>query len=89
MGRNLARRKDAARTRDVGRALTPDEETRLFDACCKSPQPSLYTAVVVFCNTGLRNAELRRARWSQVDFLKAEFQVGEAKKRAAKGASFH
>jgi integrase len=71
--------------RDVGRALTPDEETRLLEACRKSPQPSLYTAVVIFCNTGLRNAELRCARWSQVDFLKAEFQVGKSKTAGGEG----
>ena len=62
--------------RDVGRALTPDEEKKLLEVCRKSLQKALYTAVVVFCNTGLRNAELRRARWNQVDFLKAEFRVG-------------
>jgi integrase len=71
--------------RDVGKALTPDEEARLFDACRKSLQPGLHAAVVIFCNTGLRNAELRRARWSQVDFLKAEFQVGKAKTEASEG----
>ncbi len=71
--------------RDVGKALTPDEETRLFDACRESPQPSLYTAVVIYCNTGLRKAELRRARWSQVDFLKAEFQVGKSKTASGEG----
>lgn len=71
--------------RDVGRALTPDEERKLLEACRKSPQPSLYTAVVIFCNTGLRNAELRRAQWSQVDFLKAEFQVGKAKTAGGEG----
>ncbi len=71
--------------RDVGRALTPDEETRLLEACRKSPQPSLHTAVVIFCNTGLRNAELRCSRWSQVDFLKAEFQVGKSKSAGGEG----
>lgn len=71
--------------RDVGRALTPDEEKKLLDACRKSPQKALYTAVVIFCNTGMRNAELRRARWSQVDFLKAEFQVGKAKTEGSEG----
>lgn len=71
--------------RDVGRALTPDEEKKLLEACRRSPQPSLYTAVVIFCNTGLRNAELRHARWSQVDFLKAEFQVGKAKTEGSEG----
>jgi integrase len=71
--------------REVGKALTADEETRLLAACGNSPQPSLYTAVIVFCNTGLRNAELRNARWYQVDFLKAEFQVGKAKTEGSEG----
>lgn len=71
--------------RDVGKALTPDEATRLLEACRKSPQPSLYPAVVIFCNTGLRNAELRRACWHQVDFLKAEFRVGKAKTEGSEG----
>ena len=72
--------------RDVGKALTPDEETRLLDACRKSSQPGLYSAVVIYCNTGLRNAELRRARWHQVDFLRAEFQVGKAKTESSEGS---
>jgi integrase len=63
----------------IGKALSVEEQHRLIEACRRSPQPSLYTAVAIFCNTGLRNAELRRARWSQVDLLKGEFQVGEAK----------
>jgi integrase len=71
--------------KDVGRALTSDEETRLLEACRKSPQPSLYTAVIFFCNTGLRNAEFRKACWSQVDFIKAEFQVGKAKTEGGEG----
>lgn len=70
---------------DVGKALTPDEERRLLEACRQSPQKALYAAVVVFCNTGLRNAELRCARWSQVDFLRAEFQVGKAKTANSEG----
>jgi integrase len=71
--------------KDVGRALTADEEKRLREACKKSPQPSLYTAVVAFCNTGLRNAELRRARWSQVDLMRSEFQVGKSKTAGGEG----
>jgi integrase len=71
--------------REIGKALTVDEEKKLLAACRNSPQPSLYTAVVVFCNTGLRSAELRRAQWHQVDFLKAEFQVGKSKTAAGEG----
>ena len=69
----------------IGKALTPDEEVRLLDACRNSPSPSLFPAVVIFCNTGLRNAELRRARWWQIDFLRAEFRVGTAKTEGGSG----
>jgi len=69
----------------IGKALTADQARNLLNACHNSPQPSLYTAVMIFCNTALRNAELRRARWHQVDFLRAEFQVGEAKTEESAG----
>jgi len=71
--------------KDVGRALSADEEMRLLAACRKSLSRSLYCAVVIFTNTGLRNAELRCAQWFQLDFLKAEFQVGHAKTEASTG----
>jgi integrase len=64
---------------DVGKALSADEEARLLEACKNSPSPSLYPAIIIYCNTGLRNSELRCARCGQVDFLKAEFRVGKAK----------
>lgn len=60
---------------EVGKALSPEEETRLLEACQKSPSPSLDPAIIAFCNTRLRNAELRCARCSQVDSLHAEFEV--------------
>jgi integrase len=69
--------------KNVGKALTFDEEARLFAACGQSLQPSLAVAVIVFSNTGLRNGELRKARWSQVDFLKKKFTVGKAKTEAS------
>jgi len=64
---------------DVGRAPEHEEAARLLKACFESNQPSLYPAVVIYCNTGVRSAELRCARWSQVNFAKCEFQVGKAK----------
>lgn len=64
---------------DIGRAPEHEEAARLLKACFESSQPSLYPAVVVYCNTGVRSAELRCARWSQVNFAKREFQVGKAK----------
>jgi integrase len=68
-----------------GKALSPNEERRLLEACGRSPQPSLLTAVVIFSNTGLRNSELRCARWSQVDLERRVFQV--ARKAKTEGSA--
>jgi integrase len=70
---------------DIGKALSEEEAKRLLVACRRSPSPSLYPAVVIYCNTGLRNSELRCAVWGQLDFLKAEFHVGRSKTPAGEG----
>ena len=66
---------------DIGRALDHKEAALLLKACYESNQPSLYPAVVIYCNTGLRSSELRRAHWWQVNFDRCEFQVGKSKTR--------
>ncbi|HET7348231.1 MAG TPA: tyrosine-type recombinase/integrase, partial [Acidobacteriaceae bacterium] len=69
----------------LGKPLANDEAVRLREACRKSPSPSFYPAMVIFGNTALRNAELREARWYQVDFLGAKFQVDKAKTAGGSG----
>jgi integrase len=54
---------------DVGRALSADEEYRLLTACKKNRSRSLYPAVLLSLHTGLRNQELRLARWRQIDLV--------------------
>jgi integrase len=71
--------------REIGKPLTNEEAARLLEACRNSASPSFYPAMVIFANTGLRNAELRTARWHQVDFLNAAFQVGKAKTEGSSG----
>jgi len=71
--------------KEIGKPLASVEAARLLEACRKSPSPSLYPAMLIFANTGLRNAELRTARWYQVDFLNATFQVGKAKTKGSSG----
>src|SRR5579872_512388 len=71
--------------RQIGKPLTSEEAKRLLDACRRSPSPSLFPAMTIFANTGLRNAELRTARWHQVDFVGASFQVGRAKTAGSSG----
>ncbi|MGB8477611.1 MAG: site-specific integrase [Acidobacteriaceae bacterium] len=70
---------------DIGRALSADEEASLLAAAHKSVSRSLYTAILVSIHTGVRNEELRLLRWSQVDFLKEQIQVGKSKTRGGEG----
>lgn len=70
---------------NVGKALEREEATRLLKACFASNQPSLFPAAVIYCNSGMLGAELRCARWWQVNFEKCEFQVGKAKTASSDG----
>ena len=45
--------------KDVGRALTPEEEGRLLSECAKADS-ACYTAVVLALNTTMRKDEIRR-----------------------------
>jgi integrase len=71
--------------RDVGKALSPDEETRLLAACKASSSRSLYPAVLLSLHSALRNSELRLLRWRQVDLINATVQVGKSKTQAGEG----
>jgi integrase len=47
--------------------------------------PSIYPALVVALNCGMRDAEIRQLRWSQIDFTKLMLTVGRAKTEAGAG----
>ena len=64
---------------DLGVALTPDQEEKLLKACAASRSRSLLPAVTLLIHTGLRNDELRSARWNQVDLLSKALRVGKSK----------
>jgi integrase len=70
---------------EVGRALSPDEIQRLLGAAEKSRSLSLYPALVLFLNTGLRVSELRLLQWQQVDFLGQSITVGRSKTIGGEG----
>jgi integrase len=46
---------------------------------------SLYSAVVLALNTGLRLGELTSLRWAQVDFIRRRLMVGKSKTAAGEG----
>jgi integrase len=70
---------------DVGRALSESEVIKLLDAAKKSASRSLFPALVVSINTGLRNEELRLLRWKQVNFENREITVGKSKTKKGRG----
>lgn len=70
---------------ETGKALTTDEIQRLLAAAKKSRSLSLYPALVVLMNTGLRVSELRTLQWRQVDLLERFLSVGRSKTKGGEG----
>lgn len=52
------------------RWLTPEEATKLLEACKKSKNPYLHTVVTIALNTGARKAEVLGLTWDRVDFAR-------------------
>jgi integrase len=70
---------------DVGRAINPEEEIALLDACLKSRCRCLYVVVMLALNTGMRYSEIRLLRWRQVDFVARILTVGKSKSPTGTG----
>ena len=45
----------------------------------------LLPALTLALNAGMRDGEIRRTRWSQIDFVKGILTVGKAKSSAGQG----
>jgi integrase len=71
--------------KDTGRALSPDEESRLLEAAGEARSPVLATFIRVLLLTAMRCGELTNIRWAQVDFEKRMVTVGKAKTDAGTG----
>lgn len=68
----------------VGRALTPEDESRLLAECAKADS-ACYSAVVLALNTAMRKDEIRNLRWRQVDLFEGVLTVGKSKTAAGTG----
>jgi integrase len=53
---------------DIGRAITPEEESALLQACGKSRSRSLVPFVTLAIETGARYGVIRTLQWGCVDF---------------------
>ena len=71
--------------KDIGKALSPDEQHRLLAACQKSRSRSLYPAWLLTTHTGLRHNETAHLTWAQVDLIDGWIQVGRSKTAAGTG----
>jgi integrase len=72
--------------KDVGRALSPEEETRLIQAAAEVRRSALIGPFVrVALLTGMRAGEILGLRWAQVDFQKRIISVGRAKTSSGTG----
>jgi integrase len=64
--------------KDIGRALSPDEEQRLLEAT-KQRDSACHTATVLALNTGMGKKEIRTLTWGRVDFEGRTVTVGKSK----------
>lgn len=61
---------------DVGRAITPKEESALLQACGKSRSRSLVPFVTLAIETGARYGTIRTLQWENVDFERRDGRDG-------------
>jgi integrase len=67
----------------IGKALSPEQETALFRAC--ESNPLLSAVVTLAVNTTMRDHEIKRLRWRQVDLFERILTVGRSKTDAGTG----
>jgi integrase len=70
---------------NAGRALSTDEIRRLLEGAASSRSRSIYPALLVSLDTGLRNQELRLLKWHQVDLIDCLVTVGVSKTKSGRG----
>jgi len=61
------------------RYLTSDERDALLKACRTSPNPYLYTVVLLAISTGMRRGEIMTLRWNDIDLKGDAITVRETK----------
>lgn len=64
---------------DIGRAITPEEESALLQDCGKSRSRSLVPFVTLAIETGARYRVIRTLQWCSVDFENRYLKWGKDK----------
>jgi integrase len=71
--------------KDIGKALTAEEENRLLTAAWASKSPLIGPIVSIALMTGMRSGEILGLQWAQVDLQHMILTVGKAKTKAGSG----
>src|SRR5262249_28390631 len=72
--------------KDVGKALSPEEEKRVLDAADSNKRWQLLATIVrIALLTGMRSGEITGLTWGRVDFSKRVLTVGRAKTSSGTG----
>lgn len=72
-------------SRKVAKAFSTDEKGRLIEAARGAQYPTIYPALMLALNAGLRNGEIRSLTWSQINLDKRFLTVGKSKTEAGEG----
>lgn len=73
--------------RDVGQALSPEQEGQLLEAADRNRSPNVKTMVRVSLLTGLRAGELSHLTWRRADLANRVVTVGDSRDGGWAGAS--
>jgi integrase len=71
--------------KDVGRALSPEEQGKLLAGLEQRRTPHLQTLIPVLLLTGMRAGETLSLTWGQVDLMSRTITVGRAKTSSGTG----
>ena len=69
----------------IGRAFSPEEKEALLAAAKTARSPSIYPALMLALNAGMRDAEIRGLQWGRLDLSRAFLTVGDSKTAAGEG----
>jgi len=72
-------------SKSVAKAYSPEEKQQLIDATRDARSPTIYPALMLALNAGMRNGEIRNLRWSQIDLKRQFLTVGRSKTEAGEG----
>jgi integrase len=69
----------------VAKVFSPEEKNQLIEAARGAKSPTIYPALMLATNTGMRSSEIRTLKWEQVDLEKQYLVVGRSKTDAGEG----